>query len=402
MSSVALRRRTPIAAIATAVALLLTASCSGGAPSTGAGPAGTGNQEQPKAAPPTIKIAPAKGSAKVRPDKTVVVAASGGELESVTVRARGKTVEGAFDTSRSRWRSKEPLRPGTTYTVEAKATGQGGPAQATSTFTTLKPKSTLSIADVTPSIKGETLGVGAPIIVTFNTAVQDKAAVERALEVEAEKPVPGAWRWITDTQVIYRTAKFWPAHQKVTFTARLTGVRSGPGTWGAQDRTTTLKIGAAWVSTVNVKTHTMIVRKDGKVVQRMPISAGKATTREYTTTNGIHLTMERGSPVVMTSPGRKKGEPGYYREVVDHAVRISSSGEYVHSAPWSVGSQGRANVSHGCINAHPRQAKWFYDNFHRGDIVKITGTDRALEWNNGWGFWQMPFKQWKKGSALTT
>jgi lipoprotein-anchoring transpeptidase ErfK/SrfK len=402
VSSVALRRRTPIAALAAAAALLLTA-CSGGLPtSSGSGDAGTTGQEQPKAAPPTIKIAPAEGTTRVRPDRSVVVAATNGELESVTVRARGKVVKGAFDAARSRWRSKEPLRPGTTYTVEAKATGEGGPAEATSRFTTLKPQSTLAIADVTPAIKGETLGVGAPIIVTFNQAVKDKAAVERALHVKAEKPVPGAWRWVSDNQVIYRTAKFWPAHQKVTFTARLTGVRSGPGTWGTQDSTTVLKIGAAWISTVNVKTHMMIVRKDGKVVQRMPISAGKATTREYTTTSGIHLTMERGSPVVMTSPGRKEGDPGYYREVVDHAVRISSSGEYVHSAPWSVGSQGRANVSHGCINAHPRQAKWFYDNFHRGDVVKITGTNRPLEWNNGWGFWQLSFKEWKKGSALNS
>lgn len=32
--------------------------------------------------------------------------------------------------------------------------------------------------------------------------------------------------------------------------------------------------------------------------------------------------------------------------------------------------------------------------------MKITGTNRSLEWNNGWGFWQMPFKEWRKGSAL--
>jgi len=395
---VALNRRTPIAAVAAAMALLVTASCSGGEPS--AGPAGAGNQEQAKAAPPTIKIAPEEGAVKVRPDKTVVVAASGGQLEKVTVRARGKTVEGAFDASRTRWRSKEPLHPGTTYTVEARATGEGGPAQVSSTFTTLKPKNTLSVLDVTPAIKGETLGVGAPIIVTFNMPVKDKAAVERALEVDAEKPVPGAWRWVSDNQVIYRTAKFWPARQKVTFTARLAGVRSGPGTWGVRNVSHTLKIGDAWISTVDVRNHTMVVRKNGKVLRRMPISAGKATTREYTTTSGIHLTMERGNPVVMISPGRKKGDPGYYREVVNHAVRISSSGEYVHAAPWSIYAQGRANVSHGCINAHPRDAKWFYDNFHRGDVVKIVGTDRALEWNNGWGFWQMSFKEWKKGSAL--
>ncbi|MFD2352006.1 L,D-transpeptidase [Nonomuraea ferruginea] len=109
--------------------------------------------------------------------------------------------------------------------------------------------------------------------------------------------------------------------------------------------------------------------------------------------------MERVNPVRMISPGRKKGDPGYYDVMVDHAVRISNSGEYVH-AKNNVWAQGRQNVSHGCINARPDQAKWYYDNFQRGDIVEIKGTDRELEWNNGWGFWQMSFKQWKQGSAL--
>jgi len=52
----------------------------------------------------------------------------------------------------------------------------------------------------------------------------------------------------------------------------------------------------------------MYVYRDGKRVQTMRISAGMATTREYTTTSGVHLTMERGNPVRMISPGRKKGD----------------------------------------------------------------------------------------------
>ncbi len=143
----------------------------------------------------------------------------------------------------------------------------------------------------------------------------------------------------------------------------------------------------------------MYVYRDGKRIQTMRISAGMGTTREYTTTSGVHLTMERASPVRMISPGRKKGDPGYYDVMIDHAVRISNSGEYVH-AKNNVWAQGVRNVSHGCINARPDQAKWYFDTFQRGDVVEITGTDRDLEWNNGWGFWQMSFKQWQKGSAL--
>ncbi|MBX6386406.1 MAG: L,D-transpeptidase family protein [Microbispora sp.] len=395
MPSTGSRSRWPIAGVAVALTAALTA-CSGGSDAPGGGSGTT----TPAIPAPAIKISPASGSAKVRPDKTVVVTASNGELEEVTVQSGGETIEGKFNSTRTKWISKQPLKPSSKYTVSAKATGQGGPATATSRFTTLKPKNGLEVIDVTPGIKGETVGVGMPIMVRFNLPVQDKAAVEQALEVDAEKPVEGAWRWIDDKYVIYRPAKFWPAHQKVKFTAHLTGVKAGPDTYGVEDHTTTIKIGAAWISTVNTKTHMMVVRRDGKVVQTMKISAGKATTREYTTTSGIHLTMERGDPVTMISPGKKKGDPGYYKEVVHHAVRISNSGEYVHAAPWSVASQGRANVSHGCINASPAQAKWFYDNFHRGDVVKIVGTDRILEWNNGWGFWQLPFSKWKQGSAL--
>ncbi|MEZ0070938.1 Ig-like domain-containing protein [Planotetraspora sp. GP83] len=391
--------RLPIAGVAVAMAAVLTA-CSGGSTTPGSPGGGSGDTAAPTPAGPSIKISPVKGSAKVRPDKSVVVTAANGSLEEVTVQAGGEPVEGEFDSAHSKWTSKQPLKPSTTYTVSAKASGAGGPTTATSQFSTLKPKYELAVADVTPGVKGETVGVGMPIMVTFNQAVTDKAAVEQALEIEAEKPVTGAWRWINDRLVMYRTAKYWPAHQKVTFTAHLAGVHGGKDMYGTEDHTTTMKIGAAWISTVNTKTHMMVVKRDGKTVRTMKISAGKATTREYTTTSGVHLTMERGNPVTMISPGKKEGDPGYYKEIVNYAVRISNSGEYVHSAPWSVGSQGRANVSHGCVNARPDQAKWFYDNFHRGDVVKIVGTTRILEWNNGWGFWQMPFKQWKKGSAL--
>lgn len=85
--------------------------------------------------------------------------------------------------------------------------------------------------------------------------------------------------------------------------------------------------------------------------------------------------------------------------MIDHAVRISNSGEYVH-AKDNVWAQGRANVSHGCINSRPDQAAWFYATSLRGDPVTITGTDRPLEWNNGWGFWQLPWEKWRLGSAL--
>ncbi|MEO3868274.1 Ig-like domain-containing protein [Nonomuraea sp. B12E4] len=387
--------RKPATAAALLAAASLTASCSSGPTTDEAGAPTTTTSATPAA--PTVDITPAEGTTKVSPEKKVVVTAAGGTLDEVNVTADDEQLDGTFNTDRTRWVSKTPLKPSTSYDVSAKA----GATAVTATFTTAKPQRALQVADVTPNAKGETLGVGAPIIVTFNQPVTNKATIERALDVEAEKPVDGAWRWISDTVVIYRTATYWPAHQKVTFNANITGIKGGKGLYGVKDYTATLDIGAKQISKVNAAKHMMYVYRDGKRVQTMRISAGMATTREYTTTSGVHLTMERGNPVRMISPGRKKGDPGYYDVMIDHAVRISSSGEYVH-AKDNVWAQGVRNVSHGCINARPDQAKWFYDHFQRGDIVDVTGTDRELEWNNGWGFWQLSFSQWKKGSALKT
>ncbi|MFF4417696.1 Ig-like domain-containing protein [Streptosporangium sp. NPDC001559] len=389
--------RKPLAALGLAAAMLAT-SCSGGTPAATPGAAGTpgGETAAPTPAAPTIRISPAQGGAAVRPDRKVVVTAAGGALEEVTVRSGSHKLEGDFDAQRTKWTSTVPMEPSSTYDVSVR-TVDG--TTATSTFTTLKPKVELAVSDVTPAIKGEKVGVGAPIIVTFNQQVANKAAVEKALEVKAEKPVPGAWRWINDTTVIYRTAKYWPAHQKITFTARIKGVRGGKDMYGVKDLTKVIRIGAAQIAVVDTRKHKMIVRRDGKVVQTMLISAGKGDTREYTTTSGVHLTMGKANPERMISPGRKKGDPGYYDLMINHAVRFSNSGEYVHALN-NVWAQGRQNVSHGCVNARPDQAKWFYDQVQRGDVITITGTTRQLEWNNGWGFWQMPFKEWRKGSAL--
>ncbi|GGO63293.1 L,D-transpeptidase [Nonomuraea cavernae] len=386
--------RKPAAGIALLTAAALTAACSNGnAATNGDGAPGATISATPQA--PTIKISPAEGSSNVSPDKKIVVAAAGGTLDDVIVEGADEQVEGKYNADKTRWVSKGPLKPSTDYTV----TAASGVTSVTSEFRTLKPAIELAVADVTPNAKGEKLGVGAPIIVTFNQPVSDKASVERALDVDAEKPVKGAWRWINDTVVIYRTATYWPAHQKIKFTADLEGVKAGKGMYGVKDYTTTLKIGAKVISKVDVKKHMMYVYRDGKRVQTMRISAGKATTREYTTTSGVHLTMERANPVRMISPGREKDDPEYYDVMINHAVRISNSGEYVH-AKDNVWAQGVRNVSHGCINSRPDQAKWFHDTMQRGDIVDVTGTDRELEWNNGWGFWQMSFTQWKKGSAL--
>ncbi|WP_243716957.1 L,D-transpeptidase [Actinomadura darangshiensis] len=348
-----------------------------------------------------VTITPANGTAQVKPDGTIEVKASGAKLENVTVKGEGAAVTGKFGEGRKTWRSTRTMTPGTAYTVTAQARDDGKTRTVTSSFTTLKPSGTLSIVDVTPSVTGEKVGVGMPIFVRFDRAVTDKAAVERALQVTPDKPVEGAWRWVGADQVVYRTKTYWQPHQTVRFHASLAGVNAGGGVYGAKDAQATLSIGAAQITTGDIGEHTMTVTRDGKKLRTVPFSAGNGQTREFTTTSGVHLLMEKDNPVTMTSPGRQEGDPGYYKEVVNYAVRFSNSGEYVHSAPWSLGSQGSANVSHGCLNVSPANAKWYYDIMQRGDVIKLTGSDREVEADNGWGQWQLSFDKWRAGSALT-
>ncbi|MEV5329231.1 L,D-transpeptidase [Nonomuraea fastidiosa] len=264
----------------------------------------------------------------------------------------------------------------------------------------------LGIADITPmGEKTEKVGVGFPIIVTFDRDVKNKAQVEALLDVQPEKPVEGAWRWVSKRKVIYRTKTYWKPYQKVRFTARLSEL---PGNTGAKDVSRTFAVGAKNISVVNTRTHQMKVYRNGKLAKKIPISAGKGGLIRngvdvYLTTSGVHLTMGKKAVETMTSSWMgvtDPKDPRYYKEEIPWAVRISDSGEYVHQSAGYYQYLGRSNQSHGCVRATPAGAKWFYKITQRGDVVKITGTKRKLQWNNGWSYWQLNWTQWKKGSAL--
>lgn len=268
------------------------------------------------------------------------------------------------------------------------------------------PQVSLSIADITPmGEKSERIGVGSPIIVTFDRAVKDRAAAEAVLEVQATRPVEGAWRWVSERKVIYRTKVYWRPHQKVTLTARLSQI---PGNEGAEDVSRRFAIGTSNISVVDTKRHVMKVRRDGRLVKTIPISAGRGGMVKngvdvYLTTSGVHLTMGKKRVETMTSGWlgvTDPKDPLYYKLEIPWAVRISDTGEYVHQSAGAYQFLGRSNQSHGCVRATPAGAKWYYGIAQRGDIVQITGTKRKLDWRNGWSYWQLNWTQWKKGSAL--
>ncbi|MFD0855062.1 Ig-like domain-containing protein, partial [Actinomadura adrarensis] len=290
-------------------------------------------------------------------------------------------------------------KPSTTYTVTAR--GSGGEdgkaaATATSTFTTLRPSKRLENG-MSP-LEGETVGVGMPIQLLLSEPVstkQGRQAVERALEVRMSKPVEGAWYWMSDEEVQFRPREYWPVGQKVKVIAHLAGVRAGNGLWGVADRTVNFTVGPRHVTTIDAKKYQATVTEDGRTVRTMKVSLGKPGDDSY---SGTMIAQEKVADMVMDSA--TTGNPGEYRTPTKWNVRMTYSGTFIHSAPWSTGSQGSANVSHGCVNASPSDAKWFYNFTNRGDVIEVTGTSRKLQFGNGPTPWAKSWEEWVKGSAL--
>ncbi len=351
--------------------------------------------------PVRFRLSPGDRATGVRLDARARVVASGGRIRSVRVTAPGgERLAGKLSSNASTWVSSGPLEPGARYRLTVVGENRIGAVtrRASSFTTTLEPASTLG-ASIMP-LDGEKVGVAMPIAVWFDRPVADKAAVERRLKVETSTPVAGAWRWFNDVEVHYRPRTYWPTGTQVTLRASLAGVSAGDGVWGVRDRQVVFRIGDKHVSVVNTTTHKMKVASNGRTLKTFPMSAGRP---KYPTTNGIHFTLEKAKQVTMDSAtvGIPRDSPDGYFEKVSWNVRISNTGEFVHAAPWSVGSQGSANVSHGCVNLSPTNAIWFYNFSQRGDVVEVIGSPKQP---NGWSLgvvdWNMSWSKWVSGSAL--
>jgi lipoprotein-anchoring transpeptidase ErfK/SrfK len=349
--------------------------------------------------PAEVTIAPADGATAVALGSHVSVSVANGTLTSVSVTdADGDAVDGTLDATAASWTTAADLFPATHYLVTATAVDASGKTtNESSSFTTAAAPHLLSLK-IAP-LEGETVGVGMPIVVYFSTAVTNKAAVEKALTVDMSEPVDGAWHWYGSKEAHFRPAQYWPAGEQVTLHADLRGVDAGKGVWGNENRTLNFSVGDSHIANVDAKLHTMTVYVNGKVARVAAVSTGRD---KYPTTSGIHVVLEKSPSIIMDSAtvGIPKGNPDYYYETVLWDVRISWSGEFVHSAPWSVASQGRANVSHGCVNADAADAEWFYNLSRRGDLVVVTGTPRPLAAGNGWTDWNLDWSQWLAGSAI--
>jgi lipoprotein-anchoring transpeptidase ErfK/SrfK len=384
------RTSTTLASTLAAAILLITGCTSGGGAGSPAAPAERGPVAK-------VSITPADGAKKVPPDTGISVKVTDGKVTKLTVAdAGGREVRGSVAADRT-WRPRWALRPSTAYTVSAEATGTDGkPVTAQAKFTTLKPKRVLQ-SGMSP-LDGEKVGIGMPVQLLLSQPVagkEDRARIERALVVRMSKPVEGAWSWVSDREVQFRPREYWPVGEKVTVVAHLTGLRAGEGLWGTRDRSLTFTVGPAHITKVSAETHRAVVRENGEVVRTIPVSLGKPGDDSY---SGVMIAQEKAADVVMDSA--TIGEPGEYRIRTKWNVRMTYSGTFFHAAPWSTGAQGNSNVSHGCVNASPENARWFYEFTQRGDIIEVTGTSRKLRFGNGPTPWAKSWEDWLAGSAL--
>jgi len=223
---------------------------------------------------------------------------------------------------------------------------------------------------------GATVGVGQPIIINFPGLVDDSGAAENAIHVSSVPPVSGKFYWHSPTQLRWRPLSFWPAHTAVTVDAGGT--------------VSTFNTGDTLVATADDATHQLTVTRNGTVEKTIPMSMGM-TSGGHQTPNGTYYVLDKMPSVVMDSStyGVPVSSTYGYKVTVELAVKFDNSGDFVHSAPWSVDDQGKRDVSHGCINISPTNAKWFFDTFSLGDPIIVTNsTGGTYSKNDGSNDWQ--------------
>jgi lipoprotein-anchoring transpeptidase ErfK/SrfK len=390
----------------------LPTSQAGGTSSSGTGASERPNASAPRAARPapttepvTLEANVADHATKVKVSTHVEVKASSGTVSTVKltytgVDSKGQKVKGRVAGARAKdgssWRAEERLEPSATYTLAM--TGRNAADEATTTTTTFKTQK-LSLAQQTFAtlypLANSKVGVGMPVVVNFDVPVQNRAEVERNLHVTSSPAQVGTWHWFSGTQVRFRPKSYWTPGTKVTVAADLNGVDAGAGIYGQSSASTSFTVGRSLVTKVNLASDVATVYRDGKKVRTILVSGGKPG---WQTRSGTKLIMAKEFNKKMTN--EMIGAEEDYSLVAKYALRITNSGEFLHSAPWNAANFGRVNASHGCVGMSISDSAWLYENTLIGDPVVTTGSSRGLEQGNGYSDWDVSYATYAKGSAL--
>ncbi|MFB7454382.1 Ig-like domain-containing protein [Streptomyces sp. NPDC056194] len=412
------RRRSLAAAAAVLGGVLVLSACNDG--DKGGSASGSATQQSQaqvdeaaaqKTSKAQITISPKNGAQNASINNDAKVSVTEGKLTSVTMAsAEGVEVKGDIAADGLSWKPSGPLKRATVYKIAATATdAEGLEAHENSSFTTVSQANSF-IGNFTPE-DGSTVGVGMPVSINFNKAITDKKAVQGGITVSSSSGQEVVGHWFDSTRLDFRPDAYWTEGSTVTLKLDLDGVEGADGVFGVQQKTVTFKIGRNQVSTVDVATKTMTVKQDGKTIKTIPISAGSP---ENTTYNGQMVISEKfketrmnGATVGFTDDDGK-GE--YDIKDVPHAMRLSTSGTFIHGNYWGARSIfGNVNTSHGCVGladvkgaGDPNQtAAWLFDNSMIGDVVIVKNSnDKTIKPDNGLNGWNLSWSEWKAGSAV--
>lgn len=343
-------------------------------------------------------ISPIKDGDKGVAPADITLQVEDGRFTAVTLTSPdGKPVNGQLAPDGSSWKLAEQLGFGRTYQLTAAAIGLGGATTSTMSFTTISPHNRTH-PYLLPA-ENDVVGIGQPVAVQFDENIPDRKAAQAAIKITTTPAVEGAFYWVNNREVRWRPQSYWAPGTKVDIAVNVYGRDLGNGLVGDTDLTSSFSIGDATVFTADDDTKMVTVERNGQVIKTMPTSMGKNSTP---TDNGVYIVGDKFDKIIMDSStyGVPVNSPTGYKTPVDWATRISYSGIFFHSAPWSVGAQGSSNTSHGCLNLSPSDAKWVYDNVKRGDITIVKNTvGGTLSGLDGLGDWNIPWDQWKAGNA---
>ncbi|MEV2257570.1 Ig-like domain-containing protein [Streptomyces anulatus] len=409
------RRKGLMAVSALLGGVLVLSACSddGDKGGTNAGRSESSQQEVDKAAAADaseaqIAIKPKNGATNASINNAAQVTVAKGKLTKVVMTtAAGDPVEGTLAADGSSWKPAGQLERSTTYKIDATAAdSKGREAHENSSFTTVSPDNSF-IGNFTPE-DGSTVGVGMPVSINFNKAITDKKAVQDGITVTSSSGQEVVGHWFNSQRLDLRPEDYWQGGSTVTLKLALDGVEGADGVFGVQQKTVTFKVGRNQVSTVDAKTKQMTVTRDGKTIKTIPISAGSPENPTY---NGQMVISEKhketrmnGATVGFTDDDGK-GE--YDIKDVPHAMRLSTSGTFIHGNYWGKGIFGNANTSHGCVgladvkgaNDSSVPGAWFYDNSLVGDVVIVKNSpDKTITPDNGLNGWNMSWAEWTAGS----
>jgi lipoprotein-anchoring transpeptidase ErfK/SrfK len=413
-------RRAPLGAIlvASTVAVLALGACtakkspdtavgSGSASSTGQGTSAAAPSSTPAIEPAVVTVSAAPGATTVNPVTPIKVAVANGQISSVSLLSSdGTLVKGALSADKKSWSSAEPLGYSKTYKLTASATNaEGSQSTKTSSFTTVTPNNLtmpyIEQASGYAIASNAVYGVGQVVRIHFDESIPNRKAAQDALSVTTVPTQVGAFSWLSDTDVYWRTKDYMKSGTKVTINAKVYGKDLGNGLYGQADTSAAFTVGAKHVSIADDNDKLVKVYANDTLIRTMPTSMGRHTSIpgdtgliDLRTNSGPHVVIGGETNINMNSAsfGLSKGANSY-KTVVPVGVKISYDGEYVHWADWSVWAQGNTDTSHGCLNVSPADSWWFYGFSRPGDIVDVRNTGRTLaEWNSG--YWNVSWATW--------